>query len=155
VKEAGSLRLCSPSKAWTRTHTQLSGPQPLSDQLQGASIPGLPGPLASHHFLLKIATGFSPQTRTSLCLLYPSGLGFLWAWLSFPIKVYEKWVCVCVCVCVCDGQTAVPAHLGLSVSLLCYQPGDSSGPCASLPHICTRLSFPVSIDICPQWGEKT
>lgn len=39
--------------------------------------------------------------------------------------------------------------------LLCCQPGDGTGPYASLPHICTRLSFPVAIDICLQWGEKT
>lgn len=44
-------------------HKPISNFQALSDQLQGASIPGLPGSLALHHFLLKTATGFSPPNQ--------------------------------------------------------------------------------------------
>lgn len=56
---------------------QLSGPQLLSHQRQGGSFPGLPGPLASHHFLLKTATDSFPANQSlPLFTLAPQNWGF-------------------------------------------------------------------------------
>lgn len=119
----------------------------MSDQLQGGSFPGLPGPLASHRFLLKTATGFIPLNQSlPLFTLAPQNWDFFGPGSSFllrPVKKGREG----------GGRQAAEA---CPPRVICASPvlGAGSGPYMCLLHICARLSFPVSIDICPQWGEQ-
>lgn len=119
----------------------------MSDQLQGGSFPGLPGPLASHHFLLKTASGFFPPNQSlPLFTPAPQNWDFFGPGSSFLLRSGKKG-------CEGGGRQAAEA---CPPWVICGSPvlGKGSGSYMCLLHICARSSFPVSIDICPQWERS-
>lgn len=106
-----------------------------------------PRTLGLNHFLLKTASGFFPPNQSlPLFTLAPQNWDFFGPGSSFLLRSGKKGR-------EGGGRQAAEA---CPPWVICGSPvlGNGSGSYMCLLHICARSSFPVSIDICPQWGEK-
>lgn len=143
MKEGGSQRLCSPSKALGTHPYPMLRPSALVRSTPGSfhSRPprtlGLtPLPAKNCHRLL------SSKPEPSFVYPSPSGPGFLWVWLSrvYGKGAWREWGG--------DGQTAVPvplgriscaSSLGTALALVCPSPTSVH----AYPFLC-QLTFVLS-----------